>query len=60
MIENFYENCDLLYSVHFSEHNYSVSTSDVLLVREKVNYELATEQIALLASYNLIEIHFSI
>lgn len=60
MIENFYDNCDLLYSVHFNEINYYVFISDVLLESEKVNYELVFVLIVLLDSYKISENHISI
>ncbi|OAB28474.1 hypothetical protein SAMN05444395_101431 [Flavobacterium fryxellicola] len=57
---NFYNNWEMVYSMQFSENNFSVATINSSSGREDVAYKLASGQIALLASYVIIQSHLSI
>jgi len=57
---NFYNNWDMLYTIQFSENNFSVATNTLTLAQEDVNYKLASAQVSLQLSYRLIENHLSI
>ena len=57
---NFYNNWDMVYAIQFSENNFSVPTNSLTLVKEDVNYKLASAQISLQTSYKIIESHLSI
>ena len=57
---NFYNNLDMLYTIQFSENNFSVATNTLTLAQEDVNYKLASAQVSLQLSYRLIENHLSI
>ena len=55
---NYYNNWDMVYSMHFSENNFSVVT-DSGFITEETNYKLSSAQISLLLSYKIIENHLS-
>jgi hypothetical protein len=55
---NYYNNWDMVYSMHFSENNFSVVT-DSGFITEDTNYKLSSAQISLLLSYKIIENHLS-
>lgn len=57
---NFYNNWDMVYNIQFSENNFSVATNSLTLVKEDVNYKLASAQVSLQVSYRLIENHLSL
>lgn len=57
---NFYNNWDMVYNIQFSENNFSVATNTLTLVKEDVNYKLASAQVSLQLSYRLVENHLSI
>ena len=57
---NFYNIWDMLYTIQFSENNFSVATNTLTLAQEDVNYKLASAQVSLQLSYRLIENHLSI
>lgn len=57
---NFYNNWDMLYTIQFSENNFSVATNTLTMAQEDVNYKLASAQVSLQLSYRLIENHLSI
>lgn len=52
---NFYNNWDMVYSIQFSENNFTVATMSNSLVNEDVNLKLASAQISLQLSYRLIK-----
>jgi hypothetical protein len=52
---NFYNNWDMVYSIQFSENNFTVATKSNSLVNEDVNLKLASAQISLQLSYRLIK-----
>lgn len=55
---NYYNNWDMVYSMQFSENNFSVVT-DSGFITEETNYKLSSAQISLLLSYKIIENHLS-
>ena len=55
---NYYNNWDMVYSMQFSENNFSVVT-DSGFITEDTNYKLSSAQISLLLSYKIIENHLS-
>ena len=57
---NFYNNWEMVYSMQFSENNFSVATLNSSSGREDVAYKLASGQVALLGSYVIIQSHLSI
>ena len=57
---NFYNNWDMMYTIQFSENNFSVATNTLTMAQEDVNYKLASAQVSLQLSYRLIENHLSI
>ncbi|SDH46907.1 Outer membrane protein beta-barrel domain-containing protein [Flavobacterium omnivorum] len=57
---NFYNNWDMVYNIQFSENNFSVATNTFTLAQEDVNYKLASAQVSLQVSYELVENHLSI
>ncbi|TDE31498.1 PorT family protein [Flavobacterium ranwuense] len=57
---NFYNNWDMVYTIQFSENNFSVATNTLTLAKEDVNYKLASAQVSLQLSYRLIENHLSL
>lgn len=57
---NFYNDWDMVYSIQFSENNFSVATKNLILMNEEVRYKLPSAQIALQLSYILIEDHLSV
>ena len=57
---NFYNNWEMVYSMQFSENNFSVATINSSSGREDVAYKLVSGQVALLASYVIIQSHLSI
>ncbi|MBG6063107.1 hypothetical protein IWX83_002916 [Flavobacterium sp. CG_9.1] len=57
---NFYNNLEMVYSMQFSENNFSVATINSSSGREDVAYKLASGQVALLVSYVIIQSHLSI
>lgn len=56
---NFHNDFDIIYSIQFSENNFSVETNNLLLAKEDVNYKLPSAQISFQLSYVLIEHHLS-
>lgn len=57
---NFYNNWDMVYTIQFSENNFSVATNTLTLAKEDVNYKLPSAQVSLQVSYKLVENHLSI
>lgn len=57
---NFYNDWDMVYTLQFSENNFSVATKSFFLANEAVNYKLPSAQISLKLSYKLIENHLSV
>ncbi len=57
---SFYDDWDMVYAIQFSENNFSVDTKNSFLFVEKVNQKLASAQISLQLSYELIENHLSL
>lgn len=57
---NFYNDWDMVYSIQFSENNFSVATKNLILMNEEVKYKLPSAQISFLLSYVLIEDHLSL
>lgn len=57
---NFYDMWDMVYSLQFSENNFSVPTKKLNAQNVDVNYKLASAQISLQLSYILVENHLSI
>ncbi|TDE55196.1 outer membrane beta-barrel protein [Flavobacterium sp. GT3P67] len=57
---NFYNDWDMVYTIQFSENNFSVATNTLTLAKEDVNYKLASAQVSLQVSYRLIENHLSL
>jgi hypothetical protein len=55
---NFYNNWDMVYSMQFSENNFLVNTTTGT-ISEDINYKLSSAQIALMASYKIVENHLS-
>lgn len=52
---NFYnDNWSMIYGIQFTESNFTVETTNLLLQKEEVTYKLSGAQIRLLASYHLI------
>lgn len=52
---NFYnDNWSMIYGIQFTESNFSVETTNILLQKEVVKYKLSGAQIRLLGSYHLI------
>ncbi len=56
---NFYDNWDMVYSIQFSENNFSVVTDQLISGKEDVNYKLSSAQISLQLSYVIIENHLT-
>lgn len=56
---NYYNNWDMVYTMQFSENNFSVTT-DSGFITEDTNYKLSSVQISLMWSYKIIESHLSI
>ena len=57
---NFYNDWDMVYAIQFSENNFSVGTTNLILSNEEVNYKLQSVQISLMWSYKIIENHLSV
>ncbi|NGY36705.1 PorT family protein [Flavobacterium sp. XN-5] len=57
---NFYDMWDMVYSLQFSENNFSVPTKKLIVQNVDVNYKLASAQISLQLSYILVENHLSV
>lgn len=57
---NFYDNWDMVYSIQFSENNFSVVTDQLISGKEDVNYKLSSAQISLQLSYVIIENHLTV
>jgi hypothetical protein len=57
---NFYDNWDMVYSIQFSENNFSVATRKFNAQNIAVNYKLPSAQISLQLSYILVENHLSV
>jgi hypothetical protein len=57
---NFYNNWDMVYSLQFSENNFSVATNTLTFAKEDVQYKLASVQVSLQGSYKLVENHLSL
>lgn len=56
---NFYDDWDMVYAMQFSENNFTVATTK-LVIKEDINYKLSSAQVSLQISYKLIENHLSI
>lgn len=56
---NFYNDFSMIYSIQFSENNFTVKTTNGL-IEEDVKFKLPSAQISLLLSYNIIEHHLSV
>jgi hypothetical protein len=56
---NYYNNWDMVYSIQFSENNFTVPTRKLGLLAQDVNYKLASAQVSLQMSYRLIENHLT-
>lgn len=56
---NFYDDWDMVYAMQFSENNFTVATTK-LVIKEDVNYKLSSAQVSLQISYKLIENHLSV
>ncbi len=56
---NYYNNWDMVYTMQFSENNFSVTTNSGFIT-EDTNYKLASAQISLQLSYKIIENHLSL
>ncbi|WP_366185751.1 PorT family protein [Flavobacterium ovatum] len=57
---NFYNNWDMVYSMQFSENNFSVATKYNGIIDEDVKYKLPSAQISLQLSYVILENHLSV
>lgn len=57
---NFYNNWDMVYSMQFSENNFTVDTKKNFVINEAVNYKLQSVQIGLQLSYKIIPDHLSV
>jgi hypothetical protein len=57
---NFYNNWDMVYSIQFSENNFSVATKYNGIIDEDVKYKLPSAQISLQLSYVILENHLSV
>ena len=57
---NFYNNWDMVYSMQFSENNFTVDTKKLLVLNQAVNYKLESVQIGLQLSYKIIDNHLSV
>jgi hypothetical protein len=51
---NYYDNWDMVYSIQFSENNFSVMT-DSGNITEDIKFKLSSAQISLMASYEIVE-----
>ncbi|WP_418264464.1 outer membrane beta-barrel protein [Flavobacterium faecale] len=56
---NFYNDWDMVYSMQFSESNFSVDTKYNGIIEEDVKYKLPSAQISLQLSYVILENHLS-
>lgn len=56
---NFYNDWDMVYSIQFSENNFSVATNKLAAIDEKVEYKLSAAQVSLQLSYVLVENHLT-
>ncbi|UQD55588.1 PorT family protein [Flavobacterium sp. K5-23] len=56
---NYYNNWDMVYSLQFSENNFTVPTRKLGILAQDVNYKLASAQVSLQMSYRLIENHLT-
>jgi len=56
---NYYNDWDMVYSMQFSENNFSVATNSGFIT-EDTNYKLSSAQISLMMSYKIVENHLSI
>jgi hypothetical protein len=58
---NYYNDFSMIFGMQFSENNFSVATlSNPFLKKQDVKYTLASAQIRLLLSYNLVKDHVSL
>jgi hypothetical protein len=51
---NYYDNWDMVYSIQFSENNFSVEI-DSGNITEAIDFKLSSAQISLMASYEIVE-----
>lgn len=51
---NYYDNWDMIYSIQFSENNFSVNTKSGNIT-EFIDFKLSSAQISLMASYEIVE-----
>lgn len=51
---NYYDNWDMVYSIQFSENNFSVKTNSGFIT-EDIKFKLSSAQISLMASYEIVE-----
>jgi hypothetical protein len=56
---NYHDNWDMVYTMQFSENNFSVATNSGFIT-EDTNYKLASAQISLMWSYKIVESHLSL
>lgn len=56
---NFYDDWDMVYAMQFSENNFTVATTK-LVIKEDVNYKLSSAQVSLQISYKIVENHLSV
>lgn len=56
---NYYNDWDMVYSMQFSQNNFSVATNSGFIT-EETNYKLSSVQISLMASYKIVENHLSV
>lgn len=57
---NYYNNWSMIFGMQFTESNFSVATTNLVLQPEDVKYTLSGAQIRLLLSYNIIKDHISV
>jgi hypothetical protein len=51
---NYYDNWDMVYSIQFSENNFSVNTESGFIT-EDTKFKLSSAQLSLMASYEIVE-----
>lgn len=56
---NYYNDWDMVYTMQFSENNFTVATTSGFISNEAVNYKLSSAQISLMLSYKIVENHLS-
>lgn len=56
---NYFDDWDIVYSIQFSENNFSVATKNLASVTKDAKYKLASAQISYQLSFRLIEHHLT-